>query len=148
MSSEQNKEFIVEQYSQYWQMLRWHISASWNIPALSLMIVFGILGLSIDKLRSNYLLLSITLLVCSIFVAIILVHHNRNLLWVKYFENALKELEVKHGELKNVYHSQISPSLTGMASISSSILLGIFLGLCSLIFFISSIYLLFLQIFR
>lgn len=29
---EVNKEFIAEQYAQYWEMLRWHISSSWNIP--------------------------------------------------------------------------------------------------------------------
>ena len=149
MQPNENNEFIVEQYSQYWQMLRWHISSSWNIPALSLVVVFGILGFSvdkIDKIHGNYLILSISCLLLSAFLFVMMVHHSRNLLWVKHFEEALKSLEGKYGDLHNVYHSQISPTLDGFKKISSSKLLGFFLGLCSAVFFIAGICMLFLYI--
>ena len=148
MTQSSDKDFIVEQYSQYWEMLRWHISASWNIPALSLLVFSGILGFSIDKLdklKDHYLILSIACFLISILLFVMLIHHNRNLLWVKHFENALKELENRYGDLQNVYHSQISPTLRGTIKISSSKLLAFFLGLCGLTFFTLSVLLLYLH---
>ncbi len=146
---EVNKEFIAEQYTQYWEMLRWHISSSWNIPALSLLIISGLLGFSldkIDKVKENYLILSVICLFTSMFLAVMLIHHNRNLLWVRYYEDALKNLENKYGDPQGVYHSQVNSNIRGFVKISSSKLLELFLGLCSLTFFAMSLYLTYLHI--
>jgi hypothetical protein len=38
-------DFIKEQYSQYWEMLRLYLSFSWQIPALAIIATVAFIGL-------------------------------------------------------------------------------------------------------
>ena len=137
-----NLDLIKNQYSEYYQMLRWHITASWNIPSLTLVVITASLSLSIekfDKLKEKASLSAFLFLTFFILSTIMYIHHRRNLLWVTYFEKAIREIEEKYGEIMTVHHSMIQTKLTGIDKISSSKLLGWFLLFISFVSLISAI---------
>ena len=141
--NEKNLEFVKEQYIQYWEMIRLHSGFSWQIPATGIVAVIAFMSLDPDKLTGWAkipLIPAFTFLVVSLFSAVMLVHHRRNLLFVKYYEEAIADLEKKYGVEMQVHHIQISPKLKGFQRISSSTSLSIFLLILALGSFGISIY--------
>ncbi|MDP1545478.1 MAG: hypothetical protein Q8L87_05595 [Anaerolineales bacterium] len=136
-------QISLERYKQYWEMLRWHTSASWNIPALSLLLVTGVLGLKLDSIQNikeNLVLYFFAALVISIFLFIMYAHHKRNMIWVREFEKALIRIEQEDFKTDtDVYHSKKQKTLKGIDRLSSSTLLSGFLITLSIVFLILSI---------
>lgn len=96
--NENNMEFVKEQYSQYWEMLRQHTAFSWQIPALAIVAVIFFINIEPNRLSEwaeTPLVPAIAFLVLSLFIAVMLIHHRRNLLFKGYYERALIELEKK-----------------------------------------------------
>lgn len=140
---EKKQEFIKEQYSQYWEMLRQHTAFSWQIPALAVVAVIFFLGLDPNRLSEwtqTPLVPAIAFLVLSLFIGVMLIHHRRNLLFVNRYEQALIELEKRYGQEIEVHHSQISPKLKGWQRVSSSTSLSVFLLLLAISLLTASIY--------
>ena len=87
-----NPEFIREQYSQYWEMKRFHLTLSWQIPALAIVAVVAFLGFDPDALTKwmqSPLVPAITFLLIGLFIVVMFVHHRRNLLFVRLYERAV-----------------------------------------------------------
>ena len=129
-----NLEFIKEQYSQYCQMHRFYGNLSWHIPTLAIAAVVAFIGFDPEKAIkwvNAPLLPAVTFLVISIFIALMYIHHRRNLLFTKICERVISEIEKDYGLQKKIYHIQVCPDLKGLDRLSSSIFLSVFLMLLS-----------------
>lgn len=129
-----NVDFIKEQYLQYWQMKRFHLALSWHIPALAIAAVVAFIGLDPDKLSKwtqTPLIPAAIFLAMGMFVLLMFIHHYRNLVFARIFEKAIAELEEIHGIVKEVHQQQTSAKLKGLAKISSSTCLSLFLLILS-----------------
>ncbi len=125
-----NTDFVKEQYSQYWQMKRFHLALSWHIPALAIAAVVAFVGFDPDRLSKwaqRPVLPAAIFLAMSMFVLLMLIHHYRNLLFARIFERAIAELEQVYGIVKQVHHQQVAAELKGFARVSSSTWLSLFL---------------------
>lgn len=148
--NEKNSEFIREQYSQYWEMMRFHLTLSWQIPALAIVAVVAFLGFDPDKLArwtQTPFVPAITFLLVGLFVVVMFIHHRRNLLFVRLYERAVADLEKNYGLEIEIHHFQVEPRLKGWRRISSStslsaLLLFLAIGLLgiSVYFFIIAFY--------
>jgi hypothetical protein len=131
-----NVEFVKEQYSQYWEMMRFHLSLSWNIPTLAIAAVVALVALDPEKLvnwRHTPVLLAAAFLVMGLFVVVMFIHHHRNLEFAGIYEVAISELEKDYGVVKEVHHGQLATKLKGLMKISSSICLERFLLLFAIV---------------
>jgi hypothetical protein len=147
--NEKNADFIKEQYTQYWEMIRLHSAFSWQIPALAIVAVVSFISFGPDNLPGwmrTPLVAGFTFLVVGLFVGVMFIHHRRNLLFVRKYEQAVAKLEKDYGLVMQVHHFQILPQLKGWQRISSSTSLSIFLFLLAMsllgtsIFFFSMIF--------
>lgn len=133
--NEKRLEFIREQYAQYWEMLRLHSGFSWQIPATGIVAIIAFIVLDPEKLEGwakTPIVPALAFLAVGMFTFIMLIHHQRNLLFVKYYERAIARLEQDYGLEMEVHHLQITPKLSGWRAISSSSSLSIFLLLLTI----------------
>lgn len=125
-----NIEFIKEQYSQYWEMKRKHLSFSWQIPSLTIVAVVALVGFDPTKLEkwiNMPLVPAISFFMLGIFVALMFVHHRRNLIYANIYDKFLAEFEEKYGEKLEIHHFQVNSKLPILNQISSSSFLSVFL---------------------
>lgn len=144
MKLDNNKsDLINDQYNQYWEMCRFHLSLSWNIPTLAIASIIAFVGLDPDKLNSwlnRPILSACILLLSSIFVGIMYIHHRRNLLFASQYERALETIEKRYGNHLGVLHHQVQNKFHGLNKLSSSSLLGGFILLFAALLFLLDIY--------
>lgn len=142
-------EFVQAQYDQYWEMMRFHLSLSWNIPTLAIAAVVAFIAFDPEKVTNwsqNPLLPATTLLVSGLFVVLMFIHNHRNLVFAGIYEKAITELEQEYGVAKTVHHHQLGGSLKGLAGISSSRCLSGFLLILGVTLLLASGYFWFLVI--
>ena len=136
-------EFISEQYSQYWEMKRFHLSLSWQIPALAAAAIVGFFTVDPDSLRNWHdapFIPSLAFLLLSLFIVLMRVHHKRNIVLADVFEEAVKNLESQYGVPGNVYHNDLQRDAKKLKGLSSSRALDIFLGVLGAVLFAASAY--------
>lgn len=138
-------DLIIEQYSQYYQMVRHHTSLSWHIPSFTIAFSIVFLGLDSSKLH-NWLYCPILPAICffviCLFLVVMFVHHKRNGLYAKRFDQALVEIEKNCGYVTkvNVHHCGSELRKSFINKISSSLCLTIFLLLLIFLSFFISLY--------
>jgi len=123
-------DFVREQYAQYWAMIRQHSSFSWQIPTAGVLAVVAFIALEPDRLREWMqmpIAPAVMFLLIGLFSFLLLIHHERNFLFVRYYGEAVESLEKRFGLEMCVHHSQITPTLRGWRSISSVTCLSVFL---------------------
>jgi len=144
VTDDKKPELLTDQYNQYWEMCRFHLSLSWNIPTLA---IAGILALAAtdpdarQKWFQEPLLPAVTMLVASLFVLLMYIHHRRNLLFAATYEKAIEELERDHGKQLGVLHHQVQARLRGFDRLSSSTCLGAFILVLGLFLIALDLYL-------
>ena len=146
MNSEK-ADIVSNQYDQYWNMYRFHLKLSWQIPAIALAALLAFIKISenqISNWNSSPLLPALMTLVLFVFFLIIYVHHRRNLIFAEHFEVNIGVLEDKYGEKIGGTHTDANENLSGVDSISSSKLLGAFVAFCCIALLFGSSYLWFL----
>jgi hypothetical protein len=101
-------EFIKQQYAQYWEMLRQHTTLSWQIPALSTAAIVFFLGIDPSRIlewSKTPFMPAVVFIILGSFVGIMFIHHRRNILFIGFYENAIKEIEKEYGLEMQVHHS-------------------------------------------
>lgn len=130
MPDDAKPELLSDQYNQYGEMCRFHLSLSWDIPTLAIagIVAFVAVGPDTTANWSNEPLLpAVTLMAASLFVFLLYIHHRRNLLFAQTYERAIEALERDHGKQIGVLHHQVQASLRGFDRLSSSARLGGFI---------------------
>jgi hypothetical protein len=122
--------FIQAQYNQYWEMKRFHLNLSWNIPTLAVAAAVAFIAYGPEKITKwvqRPTLPAAALLATGLFVLLVFLHNHRNLVFAGVYEEAIIELEEEYGVAKKVHHRQMKGRIRGLAGISSSTFLGVFL---------------------
>jgi hypothetical protein len=133
-------ELLSDQYAQYWEMVRFHLSLSWNIPTLAIACIVAVAAIDPDakqKWLREPLLPAVIVLVAALFMFLLYIHHRRNLLFAGRYEEAIDALEQKYGLPLGALHPQVQKKLMGVDRLSSSSCLGVFiviLGVCLMAF--------------
>jgi len=143
MSSDPNIEFAKEQYVQYWEMKRMHLSFSWQIPALAIVAVLAIIGIDpekIPKLGNIPLVSALIFLALGLFAITMFVHHCRNRLFASRYDKILAELEKRFGVEVKIHHFQLESDFRWWQRMSSSWALSTFLVLLSAGLLVASLY--------
>jgi hypothetical protein len=128
-------DFVREQYVQYWEMKRVHLSFSWQIPAVTVVAVVAIIGLDADRIsawRGAPLVPALEFLALGLFLALMFLHHRRNLMFASLYDRALAVLEKEYGDEVRVHHFQVGRGYGWWNRLSSSLGLSVFLSLLSL----------------
>ena len=136
-------DFIIAQYTQYWEVLRMHLRLSWQIPAFAVVAIVALLGSAEKQLtawQETPLLLASLLLLLDLFVILLIIHHCRNLMFVRSYARALLRLEQTYGDDLKAHHFQVAANLRGWRRISSSSALLVFLVVLALSLSAASLY--------
>jgi len=139
----ENPKFIREQYSQYWEMKRFHLTLSWQIPTLAIVAVVAFLGFdpaALTKWMQAPLVPAITFLLVGMFIVVMFVHHRRNLLFARLYERAVADFERDYGVKVDLHHFQVQPKLRGWQGVSSSSMLSALLLLLAVALLGTSVY--------
>jgi hypothetical protein len=141
--SKELNEFIVAQYTQLWELIRTHLSFSWQIPALTMIIISALL----TTIPKNLVLWekapdlsSFAFLILALTIFVLFTHHRRNQIFVRAYGAELRGLERKYGIKIQAHHFNINKRLKGFDKVSSTSLLTIFLGISAALSFLASIY--------
>jgi len=138
-----DRDFIREQYSQYWEMKRKHLTFSWQIPSLTIVAVLALVAFDPAKLEKwiqTPIVPALSFFMLAVFVALMFVHHRRNLLFAAMYDKVLAEFESKYGEELKIHHFQVQTKLPFFSQLSSSYFLSIFLILLAIGLFSVSLY--------
>ena len=138
-----NLDFVREQYSQYWEMARTHSSYSWQLSTTAIVAIIAFIALDTEMLTTwtkTPLIPAFAFLVVGMFTITMLINLQRNLLFTRYYEQAITQLEEEFGKVLEVHHHQIAPNLKGWRAISSSKMLSVFLLLITIGILSMSIY--------
>ena len=138
-----NIDFVKEQYSQYYQMLRMHVALSWQIPSFVIVALLFLLSLeskNIQGWKDYPIWPAFWFLIVGLFLVVMFIHHRRNLFYADHYSKVLADIEEKWGVVLKVYHFQVELGRKWWQKISSSLCLSIFLFLMIVGSFVISIY--------
>lgn len=136
-------DFVRVQYAQYWDMMRFHLSLSWQIPALAVVAVVALLGFdaeALTKWMDAPLVPAVALLLIGLFMVVMFVHHRRNLLFVRLYEETIAAIEKDYGVGSDLHHFQVQSDLNTWERLSSSSMLSALLLLLAAVSLGASIY--------
>lgn len=142
-NEESSPEFVAQQYAQYWEMKRFHLSLSWQIPALAAAAIIGFVTIDPSNLRDwneHPIVPAVAFVFMGLFVGVMRIHHKRNIVLANNFEKALVELEEAHGVPFRVHHNQLQKQKAGLRGLSSSTALDIFLALLAVVLIGAAVY--------
>lgn len=138
-----NADFIKEQYIQYFETYRQHITLSWQIPTLAIAVFVLVASFEPEKLVSpnkTSFMLPVSLLLLGLFMWLLAVHNIRNLLYIRYYAELLLKLENQYGVKLDALHIKMQPTFKWWQKISSGKFLSLFLFLFGIIAISLSIY--------
>lgn len=136
-------DFIRAQYDQYWEMKRFHLKLSWNIPTIVIAAILALIAIDPDRATNwekDPLLPAFILLLAGFFVLLMYIHNQRNLWFAGVYEKVLIELEQEYGVTKMVHHQQIKGGPGGLLNVSSSKCLSSFLLVLAVFLLAASVY--------
>ena len=142
-------DFVIAQYNQIWESMRTHLRFSWQIPAFTMVAIAALLTTAPENLEAwekQPLISGISFLILTLSVSVLFIHHRRNQIFVKQYEENIKRMENKYGIKSNAHHSKIAKELKGLDKISSTSMLTFFLFFLMFILMLVSLYFIYLHL--
>lgn len=145
----EHNDFIIAQYNQIWESMRTHLRFSWQIPAFTIVAIAALLTTAPKNLEAwekQPLISGISFLILVLSITVLFIHHRRNQIFVKQYEENIKSMEKKYGIESNAHHGEIAKKLKGLDKISSTSMLTFFLFFLMFILMTVSLYFIYLHL--
>ncbi len=137
-SASDRREFIREQYAQYFETYRQHVSLAWQLPAVAIggFVAASAIDASAFKPgEKGSFPVALSFVVLGLFIWLLAFHNQRNYFYLCHYSRLLERLESEHGLSVLALHLRAKEGLGKWRHLSSTRLLTLFpvvLGAASL----------------